>query len=181
MKHWKGMMVALLFARAAEAQVLSRMEWPDKTLKTEFRSVYETNLYFNDRDEAIELKYADLKVPIFEVMEGPQDSLWMIDEKIAEFRALVKEEEARFIQWEKSADRAQPTYLHSRESRQKETCERIAALRFQMENLEQEKAIHIRIIRAQEEKLLKLDRSMEKELEQNKAERQAALSKMFRA
>lgn len=181
MKKIKGMIVAVMLFTGAGAQVPGSQTDEDKTAKMSFRTVYETNAYYNEVEENIELKYANLKVPVFEKMEGPQDSIWMIEEQVAALRELIKIEEHNFIRWEQNADRSAPGFKKEREDKLQFATREIARMREAISGLEDQKPAWVRDLKSQEVILKEIDRKMEKELEQARQERQAALAKMYRA
>ena len=181
MKKIKGMIVAVLLFTGASAQVPGSHTEEDKTARMSFRTVYETNAYYNEVEENIELKYANLKVPIFEKMEGPQDSIWLIEEQVATLRELIKMEEYNFIQWEKNADRTAPDFRKEREDKLQFASAEIAKMRAAISGLENQKPAYVRDLKSQEVILKEIDREKEKELDQARQQRQAALAKRYRA
>ena len=174
-------MAAMLIFTQASAQVITSNDDYDKTARIGFKTVYETNKYYNDLEESIELKYANLKVPVFEKMEGPQDSLWLIDEQVAGLREMIKLEELGFIEWDRKVNREDPNYQKERMEKQAFATKEIEKMRNLIQDLEEKKPSHISDLKAQELILDMMDREMTKELEKAKSERQVALSKMYKA
>ncbi len=181
MTKMKWLVAGLLFFTQASAQVITSNDGYDKTAKNSFKTVYETNQYYNDLEESIELKYANLKVPVFEKMEGPQDSLWLIDEQISSLRELIRLEELGFIEWDRKADRKDENYQKERLAKQEFAKTEIEKMRDLIVVLEEKKPSFVRDLKAQELILDVINKEKEKELEKAKSERQVALSKMYKA
>jgi hypothetical protein len=177
----KWMIIGILAFTQAGAQVVPSNEGRDKTARANFRTVYETNQYYNDVEESIELKYANIKVPIFEKMEAPQDSLWLIDEQVTTLREMIRLEELNFIEWDKNTDRNHPGYAQERSTKQHEAKVEIDRHIKTISELENKKPVYVKDLKAQEVILNVIDKEKEKELEKAKSERQAALAKMYRA
>jgi hypothetical protein len=181
MANGKWMIIGMLVFTQAGAQVVPSNEGYDKTAKISFKTVYETNQYYNDLEESIELKYANLKVPIFEKMEAPQDSLWLIDEQLTTLREMIRMEQLNFIEWDKIANRDAPGYQKDRLAREDLAKKEVEKLTRHIGELEARKPDYVRDLKAQEVILNVIDKEKEKELEKAKNERQVALAKMYRA
>lgn len=181
MEKAKWMFIAMLLFTQARAQAPTSNESQDKTAKLSFRSVYETNQYYNDLEESVELKYTNLKVTVFEEMERPQDSLWLINEQINTFKELIRMEEFNFISWEKKADRADVNFQKERLEKQEFAKNEIIKMRKQIDELETRKPSFVKELKQHQVELEKIDRQQEKELERVKLDREAALVKMYRS
>lgn len=181
MSKMKWLMAGLLFFTQASAQVITSNDGYDKTAKISFKTVYETNQYYNDLEESIELKYANLKVPIFEKMEGPQDSLWLLDEQISSLREMIRLEELGFIEWDRKADPKDENYQKERISKLEFSKTEIEKMRKLIAGFEEKKPSFVSDLKSQEVILDVIDREKDKELEKAKSERQVALSKMYKA
>jgi len=181
MKKLAGLITMMVFIAQANSQVMTRNEISGKTASMSFRTVYETNQYYNDLEESIELKYSEIKVPVFEKMEGPQDSLWLLDEQINTFRDLIKAEELSVINWEAKADRNDPSFAKLRMEKQENAKNEITKLRNRIDQLELQKPGFITTLKEQEIQLERIDQQKEKELEKARSERKAALVHMYKA
>jgi hypothetical protein len=181
MVNIKGLMIAMLLFAQARAQV-NTSDTHENTAKQNFRSVYETNEYFNEMEEAIELKYANMKVPILERMEKPQDSLFSLEDQIESLREEIRLLEFGFIHWEKNFTGPRDRdFTVEREKRVEVARAGILRLRQGIERLEAGKSIYIHQLKKEEKMLDQYDKEKEKELQKNRLERQAALVKMYRA